>query len=55
MKDMNFIRDIPEEEKTPPVISLLEAIQYLIDRNRQLEDEIAGLKDHGGLPRNGNL
>ncbi len=51
MKDMKFIREISEEEKTPLVISLLEMTQYLQEQIRLLEDEIARLKDHKPKPR----
>ena len=51
MKDMKFIREISEEEKTPLVISLLEMIQYQNGQIRLLKDEIARLKDHKPAPR----
>lgn len=51
MKDMKFIREISEEEKTPLVIRLLETTQCLQEQIRLLEDEIARLKDHKPKPR----
>ncbi len=51
MKDMKLIQKIGEEEKTPLVTSLLEMIQYQQEQIRQLEDEIARLKDHKPKPR----
>jgi len=45
------MRDIPEEEKTPVVVGLLEIIQNLQEQIRLLEDEISRLKDHKPKPR----
>ncbi len=51
MKDMKFIQEIPDGEKTPVVVKLLETIQLLTEKIQLLEDEIARLEDHKPEPR----
>ncbi len=51
MKDMKFIQEIPDGEKTLVVVKLLETIQLLTEKIQLLEDEIARLKDHKPKPR----
>jgi hypothetical protein len=45
------LKKIPEEEKTPLVIELLQTIERLNETIRQLIEEIARLKGHKGKPR----
>ena len=45
------IPHIPEEERTPAVVILLEIIQLHCEQNQQLKDEIARLKNHKPRPR----
>jgi len=49
MKATPRIPHIPEEERTPLVVVLLEIIQVLLEQNQELKDEIARLK--GEKPR----
>jgi hypothetical protein len=46
-----LIQSIPEEEKTPTVILLLEALQLLQEENQRLKDEIARLKGQKPKPK----
>lgn len=42
--------EISEVERTPLVVSLLEVIQYLVEENQKLKDEIMRLKGEKGRP-----
>lgn len=50
MNISKFIREIPEEERTPLVIQLLEIIQFQTEQIQQLKDEIARLKGQKPKP-----
>lgn len=45
------IPHIPEEERTPTVVALLEIIQALLEENQQLRDEIARIKGQKPKPK----
>ncbi len=51
MKAPPKIPHIPEEERTPLVVALLEIIQVLLEQNQQLRDEIAILKGQKPKPK----
>ena len=45
------LEKISEEEKTPLVMELLHAVEYLMETVEQLKGEIARLKQHKGKPK----
>jgi hypothetical protein len=51
MRPTPKIPHIPEEERTPLVVALLEIIQVLLEQNQELRDEIARLKGEKPKPR----
>jgi len=51
MKATPKIPHIPEEERTPLVLALLEIIQVLLEQNQELKDEIARLKGQKPKPK----
>lgn len=51
MKATPKIPHIPEEERTPLVLALLEIIQVLLEQNQELRDEIARLKGEKPRPK----
>ena len=51
MNSMIKLSSIPEEEKTPLVIQLLENIRQQAEEIQRLKDEIARLKGHSGRPK----
>ena len=51
MKATPKIPRIPEEERTPLVVALLEIIQVLLEQNQELRDEIARLKGEKPKPK----
>jgi Transposase IS66 family len=50
MKATPKIPYIPEEQRTPLVVALLEVIQVLLEQNQELKDEIARLKGQKPKP-----
>jgi hypothetical protein len=50
MKATPKIPYIPEEQRTPLVVALLEIIQVLLEQNQELKDEIARLKGQKPKP-----
>jgi hypothetical protein len=51
MKPTPKIPHIPEEERTPLIVALLEIIQVLQEQNQELRDEIAELKGQKPKPK----
>jgi len=51
MASIPRIPKIPDEERTPLVVALLEIIQLLLEQNQELRDEIARLKGQKPKPR----
>jgi hypothetical protein len=51
MKAIPKIPHVPEEERTPLVVALLEIIQILFEQNQELRDEIAVLKGQKPKPK----
>ena len=51
MSITKMINQIPEEEKTPLVLSLIETIRLQSETIRQLKDEIARLKGNNQKPK----
>ncbi|MFC1835279.1 hypothetical protein ACFL2Q_11180 [Thermodesulfobacteriota bacterium] len=51
MKTRPKIPHIPEEDRTPVVVALLEIIQVLLEDNQELRDEIARLKGQKPKPK----
>ena len=43
MKAAPKLPHIPEEERTPVVVALLEIIQILLEQNQELRDEIRAM------------